>query len=425
MKKLLLLSLFAIILFSSCKKNKIQEVTPEEICMDIQNIQMYMDFSILKDIYDPAPFEQLKEEVMAGKVDKVECIYRLKEIICSYHIGHLRLSVLSDNYDFVSEFLPVNFMVFGPDIHIISATDKYEKYLGAKLMEFGGLSVDDAIDTLSKYFSYETASAKKMLIEYSLTAGTLKRCGLTEKNGNLKIKVQTRDGAIKEISLKPVNLKNARFKFLYPEVENPVLTIQDRSVEYGVKASKENATVYMHFNRVFSNVDYFPRDLFSDFMAELDSYPYKNIVFDLRNNGGGEGGIVIMLSHFLNTNKEKLNNYNIAIITSGKTASAACWFINELLRIFPKAVIFGEETGQAIFNYTHVPAQNPLKYIQCDFQFPQSIDDHVDELKKRAMEVTHSDILCGTMPDVYVYETFEGYMNGKDSIYKAIDEYKF
>ena len=130
-----------------------------------------------------------------------------------------------------------------------------------------------------------------------------------------------------------------------------------------------------------------------------------------------------MLSHLLYDNKAAFEKYNLATITTGRTASAACWFLNELLRIFPQIVIFGEETGEAIFNYTDIPYSNVLKYLQCNFAFPHQIDDHVDELYKRAEEVTHSDIHRGTMPDVEVYAAFENWLNGEDTIYNTIFEY--
>ena len=44
-------------------------------------------------------------------------------------------------------------------------------------------------------------------------------------------------------------------------------------------------------------------------------------------------------------------------------------------------------------------------------------------LYKRAAEVTHSDIHRGTLPDVEVYEKFEDFMKGEDTIYNAIYEY--
>ena len=107
------LSIFALLLLlvlafgvASCKKTDAQKVQPEKLCYDIQKIQLDMEYSALKDLYDPEPFEQLKADVMAGKIDRKECIFRLKEIFCAYHVVHLRLAVAQDNHDFSSGIFP-------------------------------------------------------------------------------------------------------------------------------------------------------------------------------------------------------------------------------------------------------------------------------------------------------------------------------
>ena len=111
------------------------------------------------------------------------------------------------------------------------------------------------------------------------------------------------------------------------------------------------------------------------------------------------------------------------MITSGRTASCATWFMNDFIRNYPDVKIFGEETGEAVFNYTNRPLTNKLNALNCDFAFPKQLDEDVPELYKRAREVTHSDVHRGTLPDVEVFEKFEDFMNGEDTIYNAIYEY--
>ncbi len=406
----------------SCATTK-QTVSTEDLLRDIYCIQLDMEYSALKELYDPEPFEQIKADLADGKIDRKECIYRLQEIICGYHVAHLRLTTTKDNQDFTANILPFIFKCFGEDIHIVIAAKQYEKYLGAKVLEVGGVPIEEVLERLSKYIPYENPCSVKYYLESTISYDNLNRVGLVEKNRKIKIKLQKDDGTIESFSCKPVYISETKFSYLFPRKENPVLTVQDRNVDYSVKASKENGTVYAHFNRVWCNTEYRPINFFEDLMAELNSDSYNTIVFDLRLNGGGSPEIVTLLSHLLYDNKETFEKYNLAIITTGRTYSAACWFLNEFLRIFPEAVVFGEETGQAIFNYTDVPYSNVLKYLQCNFAFPNQIDDHVETLYKRAEEVTHSDIHRGTMPDVEACEVFEDWLNGEDTIYNTIYKY--
>ena len=192
---------------------------------------------------------------------------------------------------------------------------------------------------------------------------------------------------------------------------------------YGIKASQENKTLYVHLNTINGDPDYLFTTLFDDLKNELKKNIYETLVFDLRYNSGGMVTYANLLSNLLSVNREQLDKYNLALVTSGNTYSAACWFVNDFLMYFPKTVIFGEETGQAIFNYTDIYYSNILKTLQCDFMFPQAVDNANEYLIKRAEEVTHSDIHRGTMPDVEVSESFEDFIKGEDTIYNAIYDY--
>ena len=112
----IILSLLFAVSLLSCKNQK-ETVTPEELCFDIQNIQIDMAYSALKELYDPEPFEQLKADVISGKADRLECIFRIQEILRSYKCAHLNLQP-NDSDVLYSKILPFYFYCFGNDYHI-------------------------------------------------------------------------------------------------------------------------------------------------------------------------------------------------------------------------------------------------------------------------------------------------------------------
>ena len=63
-----------------------QAENPEKLIYDIQLIQTDLAFSSMKALYDPQPFEELKQDVRDGKANRIDCIYRIKEILCNFHI---------------------------------------------------------------------------------------------------------------------------------------------------------------------------------------------------------------------------------------------------------------------------------------------------------------------------------------------------
>ena len=425
MKKslLIILSLLCALGLASCKKAE-DSVTPEELCFDIQRIQIDMAYSPLKNDYDPEPFEQLKADVMAGKVDRLECVFRIKKILSEYKCGHLNL-VLNDGYHLFGKRLPFVFYCFGNENHIYLTSSKYKQYLGWKLVKLGGLSVEEARKTIENYelSPYETAAGEKYEFEFSMNLISLEEAGLVQKNGKVSLTLESPDGKIKTINCR------ARSPFVFtkwvrlsPEKNNQLLKHFDKSKNYMVTSSEIKRTVYAQCNSCKVDEEYTVQNWFSDIISELNTGKFNTLVFDLRYNPGGDSAFELALNNELWKYKTELDKYNLAIVATGRTYSCSLRFINFVLMYYPQVVVFGEETGQAIYNYTGYHNGNNLKKLNCQFIFPQQIDDQ-PELQKRAREVTHSDVHCGVLPDVEVYEKFEDFMKGEDTIYNAIYDY--
>ena len=425
MKKIQLVLITFILLFSfiSCKNPK-ETVTSKNLYYDIERIQIDMAYSPLKEVYDPEPFEQLKVEVMEGKADRLECFFRIQKILKEYKCLHLSLSPL-DSKVLYSKILPFYFYCFGNDYHIYWSIPKYKEYLGWKLIKIGDCSVEEARTKLLDYsvLSYETVTGEKYDLEFPLSYINLKTAGLVQKNGKISLTLESRDGSIKTINCSALKLsKIRRFIRLSPDKENQFYHY-DTNKNYRIFTSEEKHAIYVQYNRCMEDESYTCQKWFADIISELQTGKYNTVVFDLRYNPGGYGTMEFMINNEFWRYKSEFDKYNLVLITSGRTASCATWFMNDFLRNFPNVKIFGEETGQTVFNYTNRPLTNKLKTLNCDFAFPKQIDDAVPELYKRAREVTHSDVHRGTLPDVEVYENFEDFMKGEDAIYNAIYDY--
>ena len=415
MKKLILsiITLIMLLAFTSCKNHK-ETVTPEQLCFDIQRIQIDLAYSSMKDMYDPAPYEQLKKDVMEGKLSRVDCVFELKKILSSYHVMHLNLSQIETEAS-DKMFMPFVFSSFDDGYHVFRADKKYEKYLGWKLKEFSGYSVEEARDKLLSFVSYETPSGAKRLFEQSYNYNQLKYAGLLDKKGRVKLCLESPDGKTEEISCSLISSSKAKFINIWPE-KGMKYHPYCLNANYGILSCEEKRTLYIPYKSTYGIPDYPVTALISDILSEIKTGLYDTVVFDIRYNGGGLPREAIVFRHLFYDNREEFKKCNLAVVTGGWTYSAACWFLNDFIDVFPEAVIFGEETGQAVFNYTSVMPYE-LKYLKCNFIFPQAIDDN-PVLKARA-----KDIYRDTMPDVEVTENFEDFMNGEDTIYKTIYDY--
>ena len=115
MKKSLLVLLLLLPLalsVTACKRSTVEEVSPKDLYYDIERMQIDMRTSILRDVYDPEPFDQLKAQVMEGKINRLECVYKLREILKGYKCTHLSLQPV-DSADLFSKVAPFFFYCFG------------------------------------------------------------------------------------------------------------------------------------------------------------------------------------------------------------------------------------------------------------------------------------------------------------------------
>ncbi len=416
MKRLRIIAVVSMVLSimaASCKKQE-EEVGTPDWYYDVLRIQSDMSsYSSMRFLYDPAPFEELKQDILDGKVDRMEAIYRIKKIQSGYHVAHLGLNAKQEEKE---DYLAAPFaaLLFGDGYHISTAAKKYSKYLGWKITEINGLPVKEALDKLSQYMPYETESGKNYLLEYPLYYYHLKFAGLLNHD-KISFTLQSPDGTVVKKAFKLIDTRKTKFERLAPEADNVWNYMRDHGY-YSVKAVPEKKTVYIPFNKTEFEENYPLSQLVSDMMNELHTNSYDTIVFDVRYNPGGNGYVIDEFRKLFKENLDELLKYNIAVIITGRTYSAGCWFLNLCMELFPDVKIFGGETGESVFNYTN-GFNYELTKLNCIFIFP-IWEDNLEQIKTRS-----DDPYRGTMPDIEVQENFDDLINGEDSIYNAIYDY--
>ena len=410
MKKsiMLIVTLILLLGFTSCKNQK--KTNPPAHYLDVLRVKADLTTSSMRSIYNPADFDELEKDILAGKVSRTDCYYRLRKILNNYHVVHVYL--MPTQADPIT--LPVVFYYFGNEYHIVIATKKYEKYIGWKLTKINGLEPAEAIDRIADFYSYETVVAKKHFIENFVPFDDYKYAGLLDKNGKLRVTLESSDGKTEELRLKAIDARKNKFINITPEKENECLP-HFETVNYSINPCPQKRTLYVPYLSCMAREDYAPDVWFSDIITELNSGLYDTLVFDLRYNRGGTQ----ITWGFPEKYRDELNKYNIALIASGRTFSAATIFMESILNVCPDAKIFGEETGQAINNYTGLNFED-LKSMGCKLAYPIWLDEitPLTALKERS-----DNYYRGIMPDVEVSENFEDFMKGEDTIYNAIYDY--
>lgn len=401
-----------ILLFSFSACTSTPKVTPEQLYWDIENVKIELSNPALEDVYNPVPLEELQKDILDGKVNRNECVNRLEEILNSYNIVHLCIqrNFSTDGFD---EFLPILLKCFGNEYYVIGAISPYAKYNGWKVLAINDVPCMEAVQEIGKLMNYETYAGRKYSLQIHQNKNALSRPGYVNKNQNVRFTFESADGITETCYIPFITEVQTPVFYDIPK-EDPLMNNTNKC--YSTKYDEKTNTLYLHFNKFESDEDIIWGTFFNDFFEDIKSHDYKTIVIDLSHNVGGELYMAYGISSMFYANKEKINRSNLAIIISGQTYSAATFFLNDLIRTFPNAVLFGEETGQAVVNYTLIRPHH-LKNLDVDFSCPYLVQQS-EELMKRS-----SDYTKGTMPDVEVYRTYEDAKNGINTIYVEIEKY--
>lgn len=417
MKKIILsILVITTILFSGCNSKKNQAL--ERMATDIELMQIDLASSPFKHKYDPAPFEDLKDEIKSHKIKRMDVLKKLRQIYGSYNITHLNI-----NPNFPDEFYvrrtPFNLSFINNEYRIITISKQYKKYLGWKVVEIGGIPASEAAEKYAAYMSYETPSGKKYCFNNGIFWTQLKWAGLLNKFGRLQLKVESDDGVNEVFECSSINSNFAVQSNFVSLVPQNMISIDKNALERSnvvLEASEEYKTYYFQFYGMANEFNNTYQNCLDKMIKDLETGAFNTVVFDLRYNGGGEVFQTLGFCTMVYNYKDILQKYNLAVVISGLTYSAACTYLNHLCSTFPNIVLFGEETGEAILNYTGVNFQS-MPRINCTFSCPRE-KDSLPALEKRATDITR-----GALPDVEVMCTFEDIMQGVDTIYKTIYEY--
>ena len=146
MKKslLIILSLLSVLALASCKNQK--TANPPAFYFDVLKVKADLTCSSMRSIYNPADFDQLEKDILAGKVNSTDCYYRLRKILGNYHVAHVYIQPLEPD----PVALPLTFYNFGKEIHVCGVTKQYEKYLGWKLIKISEFEIDEAVDKITE-----------------------------------------------------------------------------------------------------------------------------------------------------------------------------------------------------------------------------------------------------------------------------------
>ncbi len=234
--------------------------------------------------------------------------------------------------------LPLHFYLFEDGVFIIDAAEQYQNLIGSKVISFNGISVKKLINDMHCYVHQDNSNTVKWFAPtllrirgvhelYDLPSGA--------KHISLKLKDRNNQKIEKHIEFVPALDFKGIPKLKPSQLNNaPPLPLYQSDIEtyFWFKKFTDQKIIYFQFNQV--------RDMKNEsllhFSKILDSTLHSDkpqkLIVDVRHNNGGNKDLLPPLIEVITTWCKRNPTFNLIVITSRNTFSAAQVFISLLDR---------------------------------------------------------------------------------------------
>jgi len=254
--------------------------------------------------------------------------------------------------------LPLRFEWFVDGIFVIGATEEYREALGLRLARVGSVPVEAAIEALSEVIPYENDSWLRFSMVSILTIPeVLEAQTLVADASRIHLELEDAEGRPVEIEVAAEPRQALTFVDAGPPAEARPLYRQRPDENYWLVLLERSQTLYVQYRRASDGGP----ESFSQFAARivqtLDTEPVRAVVLDLRNNTGGNSGLMEPLLVALEGRSEWSSGEGLYAIIGRATFSSALMNAFDL-KARTRAILVGESTGGKPNHYGQVSSFN-------------------------------------------------------------------
>jgi len=375
------------------------------------------DFSKL---YHPAAFlaEVASIDRELPGISDAEILMRLTRLVATAGVAHNELDWARGQASPLPEFryaLPLTFGWYSDGLAVTGASAEYSDILGARITEFGGFTVDQAMQKITPYVSHETENGlKTMSLPYLVFGAALKYLRLADDNGVVSLTV------VKGSSPPVTRLVHSTDK------DPPQTGFMDglhitaplflsRSDNYWYQFLADSGTLYIQYNQCRED----PGKPFERFIRELasivDSRDVQRFVIDLRRNPGGPFGFINGAITDLRTRLARLGK--VYVLIGPGTFSAAVAYAVEL-HYYLHATLVGETAGETVGMYI-APQDVTLPHSKITLTYTTNIVKY-PRWMLAGLPGNASAKLGSLEPDLRIPYTIDDALSGRDPVLEAV-----
>jgi len=357
-------------------------------------------YNTISEVEFEKEIQQIKSTL--NKKSDVEVIIDLMRLTRKIGDGHTAFSLRGVE----THLFPIEIYNVDGQWRVVKVTKKHKNLLGKILTKIDGKQINHIAEEVNKVAQYIENKQSEIIRtgEYLMISELLYGLQLTKDEFKADFTFLDDSGEESTVLLNTINNKDyyentdfKSFEVRIPEIQKPT----DSKHDFLWFSPIENTTgIYIKFESYpsFEEMEKFGESV----LKYINENQIKQVVIDLRNNGGGDFFVGTFLAYYLNLADSIDWKSGVYVLTDKVTFSAATSNASQFRQIL-NAKIIGEPTGS-----------NPTGYQDMgQFTLPNS--GMIVTYSKRLFRF-QDEITQGVQPDVLIEYSWKSYSEGIDNM---------
>ncbi|BBM03036.1 hypothetical protein GL2_31100 [Microbulbifer sp. GL-2] len=344
-----------------------------------------------------AELTQLKSNL--GDLSENQLLVELMRISRLIGDGHTMVAFWEQDI----EFYPFRFLTVVGELRLVSVSETYRHLLGYRLTAVNGTPVKEVVKQLAPLVQgVENEHSLEVRLAFQITvAKILAGAGITDSVERANYTFTSDAGDNETVTVTPVSMSKYHQQLTHRLFPSQVPFGEKQIVEsknLWMSADEEIQSAYIYFRRYpsFSDMEDFSEDI-EDFLKKKK---IKNLIIDLRDNGGGDFFVGLGMAWRLVLVDSLDWDHGVYTLISNKTYSAAMSNAAQYRQLL-NAKLIGEPTGG-----------NPVGYQDMDqFSLPNSGWTITYSKRNYRFQDAFTE---GVQPDVLIEQDWQSYQKGID-----------
>ena len=305
----------------------------------------------------------------------------LRRAVAMLGDGHSGMAI-----DSAMRMLPIDLYLFSDGVFVVNGLGDASKYVGSKVVAIGKRSIADASRAAAGFITRDNDMDLRARLPFALVnTAILSELGAAQPDGTVEITLEDRNGrrSVARLTGGPVR----RPLGLRADTSSTKPFYLERNRPYWTRDLPEARALYLNFNAV-ADLDTLRLPIFSQRLAaQLGDSSYRNLIVDVRLNGGGNTFLLPPLIQAIASFTAADTARRIYVMTSRHTYSAAQNFVSKLEWLL-NPIFVGEPTGSAP-NFTGESTGTVLPYSGIQINISNRMHMNSDWEDKRLWIAPH------------------------------------